>query len=100
VRGQTMGPGKYENVGKSQSVLIMINPMNSPRARITRREAAARRAPLGGSLHTELVMWCARRWCAQAGGFGLRQPWSRPSHRRQAAGRAWLPCWRGNCRGC
>jgi hypothetical protein len=28
-----MGPGKYVNVGKSQSVLIMINPIISPRTR-------------------------------------------------------------------
>jgi hypothetical protein len=27
------GPGKYEHVGKSRSVLIMINPMISPRTR-------------------------------------------------------------------
>jgi hypothetical protein len=30
VRGEIMGPGKYEDVGKSQSViLMMINPMIS-----------------------------------------------------------------------
>jgi hypothetical protein len=28
-----MGPGKYENVDKSQSVLIMIDPIISPRTR-------------------------------------------------------------------
>jgi hypothetical protein len=30
VRGEIMGPGKYESVGKSQSVLIMINPIIAP----------------------------------------------------------------------
>eukprot|EP01047_Picozoa_sp_COSAG01_P087804 COSAG01_NODE_20370_length_957_cov_9.573427_1_plen_31_part_10 len=25
-----MGPGKYGNVGKSQPVLVMINPMTPP----------------------------------------------------------------------
>jgi hypothetical protein len=33
VRGEMMGPGKYESVGKSQPVLVMINPMISPRIR-------------------------------------------------------------------
>eukprot|EP01049_Picozoa_sp_SAG25_P023954 SAG25_NODE_10523_length_330_cov_1.108225_1_plen_30_part_10 len=28
-----MEPGKYENVGKSQPVLSVINPMISPRTR-------------------------------------------------------------------
>eukprot|EP01047_Picozoa_sp_COSAG01_P053350 COSAG01_NODE_5708_length_4085_cov_6.491972_3_plen_182_part_00 len=32
-RGEIMGSRKYEHVGKSQSVLIMINPMISPRTR-------------------------------------------------------------------
>jgi hypothetical protein len=31
-----MGPGKYENVGKSQPDLIVINPILSPRTRINR----------------------------------------------------------------
>jgi hypothetical protein len=31
VRGEITGPGKYENVDQSQSVLIMINPMIFPR---------------------------------------------------------------------
>jgi hypothetical protein len=31
-----MGPGKYEIVGKYQSVLIMANPMISPRTRTSR----------------------------------------------------------------
>jgi hypothetical protein len=26
-----MGPAKYENVGKSQPVLVMVNPIVSPR---------------------------------------------------------------------
>jgi hypothetical protein len=30
VRVELMGPGKYEHVGESQSVLMMINPMISP----------------------------------------------------------------------
>jgi hypothetical protein len=34
VRGEIMGPGKYESVGKSQSVLIMISPIVSPRTRM------------------------------------------------------------------
>jgi hypothetical protein len=33
VRGEMMGPGKCENVGKYQSVLMMIDPMISPRTR-------------------------------------------------------------------
>eukprot|EP01047_Picozoa_sp_COSAG01_P046839 COSAG01_NODE_4428_length_5032_cov_11.671666_7_plen_132_part_00 len=32
VRVEIMGPGNYENVGESQSVLIIINPMNSTTA--------------------------------------------------------------------
>eukprot|EP01047_Picozoa_sp_COSAG01_P029526 COSAG01_NODE_2027_length_8600_cov_3.986356_10_plen_177_part_00 len=32
-RVEIMGPGTYENAGKSQSVLIMIDPMISPRSR-------------------------------------------------------------------
>jgi hypothetical protein len=35
VRVEIMGPGKYENVGKSQSVLIMINPIIFTRTRRT-----------------------------------------------------------------
>jgi hypothetical protein len=31
-----MGPGKYENVGKSQPDLLVINPILSPRTRINR----------------------------------------------------------------
>ena len=34
VRVEIMGPGKYEIVGKSQSVLFMINPIISTRTRI------------------------------------------------------------------
>jgi hypothetical protein len=34
--GEIMGPGNYENVGKSQPVLIVINPMISPRTRMLR----------------------------------------------------------------
>jgi hypothetical protein len=34
VRGEIMGPGNYENVGKSQPDLIRINPIISPRTRI------------------------------------------------------------------
>eukprot|EP01049_Picozoa_sp_SAG25_P016773 SAG25_NODE_4006_length_909_cov_1.019753_1_plen_58_part_10 len=33
VQGEIMGPGKYENVGTSQSVLIMINTMIFTRTR-------------------------------------------------------------------
>jgi hypothetical protein len=33
VRVEIMGPGKYENVGESQSVLIIINPIISTRTR-------------------------------------------------------------------
>jgi hypothetical protein len=33
VRVEIMGPGNYENVGKSQSVLLMINPSISSRTR-------------------------------------------------------------------
>eukprot|EP01047_Picozoa_sp_COSAG01_P019604 COSAG01_NODE_1095_length_11714_cov_9.062930_3_plen_230_part_00 len=34
VRVEIMGPGKYEDVGKSQSVIVMINPIISTRTRI------------------------------------------------------------------
>jgi hypothetical protein len=30
VRGEIMGPGKYEHVGESESVLSTINPISSP----------------------------------------------------------------------
>jgi hypothetical protein len=33
VRVEIMGPGKYDSVGKSQSVLIMINPIIFTRTR-------------------------------------------------------------------
>jgi hypothetical protein len=33
VRGEIMGAGNCENVGESQSVLIVIDPMISPRTR-------------------------------------------------------------------
>jgi hypothetical protein len=33
VRVEIMGPGKYEHVGKYQSVLIMVNPMIFTRTR-------------------------------------------------------------------
>jgi hypothetical protein len=33
VRGEIMGPGKCESVGESQSVLVMIKPIISPRTR-------------------------------------------------------------------
>jgi hypothetical protein len=32
-RGEIIGPGNYENLGKSQSVAIMIHPMISPQWR-------------------------------------------------------------------
>jgi hypothetical protein len=35
--GRSWDRGEYENVGRSQPVLIMINPMISPRTRIRRR---------------------------------------------------------------
>eukprot|EP01047_Picozoa_sp_COSAG01_P023689 COSAG01_NODE_1441_length_10293_cov_4.232392_13_plen_91_part_00 len=34
VRVERMGPGKYENAGKSQSVPVMINPTISTRPRM------------------------------------------------------------------
>jgi hypothetical protein len=34
VRGEIVGPARHENVGKSQTVLIVINPKISPRTRI------------------------------------------------------------------
>jgi hypothetical protein len=40
VRVEIMGLGKYENVGKSQSVLIMIDPIISTRTRSMRAGAA------------------------------------------------------------
>eukprot|EP01047_Picozoa_sp_COSAG01_P097828 COSAG01_NODE_28099_length_669_cov_1.045614_1_plen_101_part_10 len=46
-----MGPGKYERVGKSQSVLIMIDPMISPRTRESPfvRRGGCVRAAAGGA---------------------------------------------------
>jgi hypothetical protein len=41
VRVEIMGSGKYENVGKAQPVLIMINPMISPRTRYIRAREGA-----------------------------------------------------------
>jgi hypothetical protein len=41
-----MGSQKYRNVGKSQSVLIMINPIISPRTRSVRAR---------GHLHSQLA---------------------------------------------
>jgi hypothetical protein len=44
-----MGPGKYEIVGKSQPVLIMIDPMISTRTRMPSPHCdRARRLPGGG----------------------------------------------------
>jgi hypothetical protein len=40
VRVEIMGPGKYEHVGKSQSDVMMIDPMISARTRISRRARA------------------------------------------------------------
>jgi hypothetical protein len=41
VRGEIMGPGKDENVGKAQSVLILINPIISNRTRTSLAPAQA-----------------------------------------------------------
>jgi hypothetical protein len=41
VRVEIMGSGKYENVGTAQPVLIMINPMISPRTRYIRAREGA-----------------------------------------------------------
>jgi hypothetical protein len=43
VRVEIMGPGKYENVGKSQSVLIMINPIIFTRTRTRTRKPQSER---------------------------------------------------------
>jgi hypothetical protein len=45
VRGGMMGSSKCRNVGESQSVLIVINPMISPRIRTYRIDAHALRGP-------------------------------------------------------
>ena len=45
VRVEIMGPGKYEHVGKSQSVLIMINPIIFTRTR-SRTEHMHRHVPV------------------------------------------------------
>eukprot|EP01047_Picozoa_sp_COSAG01_P029837 COSAG01_NODE_2061_length_8482_cov_6.301925_2_plen_89_part_00 len=50
VRVEIMGPGRYENVGKSQSVLIVINPMIFTRTRTLERVLGGdgfRRRPVG-----------------------------------------------------
>eukprot|EP01047_Picozoa_sp_COSAG01_P026808 COSAG01_NODE_1741_length_9356_cov_13.065572_5_plen_204_part_00 len=46
VRVEIMGPGKYENAGKSQSVLIMINPIIFTRTRT--QGVSSPHRPLGG----------------------------------------------------
>jgi hypothetical protein len=50
VQVEIMGPGKYENVGNSQSVLIMTNPIIFTRTRSRRGEASWGVAE--GRLHT------------------------------------------------
>jgi hypothetical protein len=50
-----MGPGKYENVGKSQSVLVMINPMISPRTPTSATERLRRRST-GGTRRSPCVV--------------------------------------------
>jgi hypothetical protein len=46
VRVEIMGPAKYENAGKSQSVLIMINPIISTRTRT--QGVSSPHRPMGG----------------------------------------------------
>eukprot|EP01047_Picozoa_sp_COSAG01_P046393 COSAG01_NODE_4351_length_5111_cov_2.539689_7_plen_73_part_00 len=47
MRGEIMGPRKYEIVGKSQSVLTMIVPMIFTRTRTTHQPAHPYDAPAG-----------------------------------------------------
>eukprot|EP01047_Picozoa_sp_COSAG01_P043873 COSAG01_NODE_3923_length_5530_cov_16.244338_3_plen_213_part_00 len=51
VRVEIMGPGKYENVGKSQSVLIVIN------ARSRKRRAPARRPARPSAPARSVLRW-------------------------------------------
>eukprot|EP01047_Picozoa_sp_COSAG01_P023701 COSAG01_NODE_1443_length_10286_cov_7.093649_2_plen_94_part_00 len=44
VRGEMMGPEQSETVGKAQSVLMMINPMTSPRTRTNNHTTVGGRA--------------------------------------------------------
>jgi hypothetical protein len=55
VRGEIMGPGKYENVEKSQSVLNTINPLISPHTR-TRSSRTCRNSSC----------ICSHSWCASS----------------------------------
>jgi hypothetical protein len=59
VRGEIMGPGKYDHIGTSQSVLIMINPSIFTRTRIVAPRADLLRT-------TALMMRCARHLLATA----------------------------------
>jgi hypothetical protein len=58
-----MGPGKYyDNVGKSQSVLMMINPMISPRTRkMAARGRCRRGAALPGAVSSRLERYASGR---------------------------------------
>jgi hypothetical protein len=51
VRVEIMGPGKYENVEKSQSVLITINPMIFTRTRTCSTANGSAPAPARGPAH-------------------------------------------------
>jgi hypothetical protein len=87
VRGEIMGPGKYENVGKSQSVLVMINPAYLPAvARTALREGRpagdgagvlpagtgdrpveGREPPTSGAVPRSSVPWAAARPAGRRG---------------------------------
>jgi hypothetical protein len=69
--GEVMGPKKYENVGKSQPLLIVIGPIVCPRPRVRlpthgaqQLEASAQDGELGG-------VQLQRRLGRPAGGAGL-----------------------------
>jgi hypothetical protein len=64
VRVEIMGPGKYENVGKSQAVLIMNDPIVSTRTRILLRSQAC--PPVVACMHQVLIEDAAACMCCGA----------------------------------
>jgi hypothetical protein len=59
VREEIMGPGKYESVGKSQSVLSLIDPIISPRTPYCTASVARRCTSSAGC--TPVPLTCVRR---------------------------------------
>jgi hypothetical protein len=87
VRGEIMGSQNYRNVGESQSVLMMmIDPMISPRTRTTRRTRVQSSAGTCFSVASQtlrtssIVSRRSSRAClAAASGDSSAAAWTRPS---------------------